>query len=76
MSFLEERAILTVLSGKCNGEVNLSDSTWSLRPNLFIWETSQRRSYVMNSNGCQLALGERRLVGRNAFRICDTAGGI
>lgn len=30
----------------------------------------------MNSNGCQLACGERRrLVGRNAFRMYDITGG-
>lgn len=35
MSFLEARAVLTVLSEKCHGEVNLSDCTWSLRPKFF-----------------------------------------
>lgn len=53
-SFLEERASLTVWSGKCHGKVNSSNYTWSSWPNLFLCETSQRRFCVLNSNGLQL----------------------
>lgn len=54
MSLLEERAGLTVWSGKCHGEENSADSTWFLWPNVFIWETSQRRFQVRNSDEHQL----------------------
>lgn len=58
MSFLEEKASLIVWSGKCYGEVSSSDSTWSLKPNLFIWEVLQKRFHVINSHGHQLGSWE------------------